>query len=55
MRVIAAYGVQYLVADCRGSGAGKQGVRPERGMLHDCSRAASLIQGRIACCPAPDP
>ena len=35
MCVIAVYGVQCLVAGCRGSGAGQQGVRPERGMLHD--------------------
>ena len=43
MCVIATYGVQCLVAGCRGSGAGKQGVRPGRGMLHDCSRATSLF------------
>ena len=35
MYAIAAYGVQCLVAGCRGSGAGQQGVRPGRGMLHD--------------------
>ena len=35
MCVITAYGVQCLVAGCRGSGAGQQGVRPGRGMLHD--------------------
>jgi hypothetical protein len=35
MCVIAGYGVQCLVAGCRGSGAGQQGVRPGRGMLHD--------------------
>ena len=34
MCVIAAYGVQCLVAGCRGSGAGQQAVRPGRGMLH---------------------
>ena len=39
--VISAYGVQCLVAGCRGSGAGQQGVRTGRGMLHDCSRATS--------------
>ena len=38
MCVIAAYGGQCLVAGCRGSGAEQQGVRPGRGMLHDCSR-----------------
>jgi hypothetical protein len=35
MCVFAAYGVQCLVAGCRGSGAGQQGVRPGWGMLHD--------------------
>ena len=32
MCVFAAYGVPCLVAGCRGSGAGQQGVRPGRGM-----------------------
>ena len=36
MCVIAAYGVQCLVAGCRGSGAGQQGVREGRGVLHVC-------------------
>ena len=40
--VIAAYGVQCLVAGYRGSRTGQQGVRLGRGMLHDCSRATSL-------------
>jgi len=35
MCVITAYGVQCLVAGCRGSGAGQQAVRPGRGLLHD--------------------
>ena len=35
MCVVTAYGVQCLVAGCRGSGAGQQGVRPGKGMLHD--------------------
>jgi hypothetical protein len=35
MGVFAAYGVPYLAARCRRSGAGQQGVRPRRGMLHD--------------------
>ena len=35
MCVITAYGVQCLVAGCRGSGTWQQAVRPERGMLHD--------------------
>jgi hypothetical protein len=43
MCVITAYGVQCLVAGCRGSGAGLQATRPGRGMLHDFSRAASLF------------
>ena len=49
MCVITAYGVQCLVAGCRGSGAGQQAVRPGRGMLHDvehiikCSKAFSDI------------
>ena len=36
MCVIAAYGVQCLVAGCQGSGEGQQGVRPGRGMLEGC-------------------
>jgi hypothetical protein len=43
MYAIAAYGVQCLAAGCRTSGAGQQGVRPGRGMLHDYSHAASLF------------
>jgi hypothetical protein len=43
MCVIAVYGGQCLVVGCRWSGAGQQGVRPGRGMLHDCSRATSLF------------
>jgi len=35
MCVITAYGVQCLVACCRGSGAGQQAMRPGRVMLHD--------------------
>ena len=35
MCVITAYGVQSLVAGCRGSGAGQQAVNPGRRMLHD--------------------
>ena len=35
MCVITAYGMQCLVAGCRGSGAGQQAMRPGRGMLHD--------------------
>ena len=34
MCVIAAYGVQRLVASCRGSGAEQQARRPGRGMLY---------------------
>ena len=43
MCVITAYGVQCLVAGCRGSSAGLQAMRPGRGMLHDVSRAAFLF------------
>ena len=43
MCVIAAYGVQCLAAGCRGSGAGQQAIRPEKGMLHDYRRATSLF------------
>ena len=45
MYVIAAYGVQCLVAGCRGSGAGQQAMCPGIGMLHDCesSRATSYF------------
>jgi len=35
MCVTNVYGVQCLVAGCRRSGAGQQGVCPGRGMLHD--------------------
>ena len=43
MCVITAYDVQSLIAGCRWSGAGQQPMRPGRGMLHDCRRAASLL------------
>ena len=53
MYAIAYYGVQCLVAGCRGSGAGQQVVRPGRGMLHEsCS---TPLPERTACCPAPNP
>jgi hypothetical protein len=45
MCVITAYGVQCLVAGCRGSGAGQQAVSPERGILHDYRRTTSLFLG----------
>jgi len=35
MCVITAYGVQFLVAGCRVSGAEQQAMRPGGGMLHD--------------------
>ena len=35
MCVTTAYGVQCLVAGCRGSGAGQQAMCPGRGMSHD--------------------
>ena len=41
MCVITAYGVQCLVAGCRGSGAEQQAMRPGRGMLQ--GRATSLF------------
>ena len=43
MCFITAYGVQCLVAGCRRSGAEQQAMRPEIGMLRDCSRATSLF------------
>ena len=57
MCVITAYDVQFLVAGCRGSGAGQQAMCPGRGMFHDCSRATNgkekysvehchIVQGR---------
>jgi hypothetical protein len=49
MCVTTAYGVQCLVAGCRGSDAEQQAVCPGRGMLH------IPLPGHIACCPAPDP
>jgi hypothetical protein len=55
MCVIAAYGVQCLVAGCWGSGAGQQAVCPGRGMLHDWQFVQIPLSGRIACCPAFDP
>ena len=45
MCVITAYGVQCLVAGCRGSDARQQAVRPGRGLLHDCSR----VSGNMSC------
>ena len=39
MCVITAYGVQCLVAGCRGSGAEQQAMCTGGGMLHDFSRA----------------
>ena len=47
MYAIAAYGAQCLAAGCRGSGAGQQGVRPGRGMLHDM-----LNMFRALLCPS---
>ena len=48
MCVIAAYGVQCLAAGRRVAGAGRQGVRPGRGMLHVVQIPLS---GRTSCCP----
>ena len=41
MCVITAYGVQCLVAGCRGSGAEQQAMCPGSGMLHDIVVASS--------------
>ena len=44
-----ACGVKFLVACCQGSGAGQQGVRPERGMLHDwpCQVVWGGVNGQL--------
>ena len=52
MCVITAYGVQCLVAGCRGSGTGQQSVRPERGMLHEVQHPSSWTHSLL---PAADP
>ena len=52
MCVITAYGVQCLVAGCRRSGAGQQGVRLGWGMLHDLSSNIPHPE-RTPCCSAP--
>ena len=49
MCVIAAYSVQCLTAGCRGSGAGQQGVRPERGMLHVVQHPSSWTHTLLPC------
>ena len=43
MCVFAAYGVQFLAVGCRGSGAGQQGVRPGRGILHYVQHPSSWL------------
>ena len=43
MCVITAYGVQCLVAGCRGSRAEQQAMCPERDVLYDSSCATSLF------------
>ena len=50
--VITAYGVQCLVAGCRGSGAGQQGVRLGRGMLHVYCTYDTLNIFRAFICPS---
>ena len=55
MCVITAYGVQCLVAGCRGSGAGQRAICPGRGMLHDSESCKIPLPGHTACCYAPDP
>ena len=52
MCVVTAYGVQCLVAGCRGSGAEQQAVSPGRGMLYESCSVP--LPAHIACCPAPD-
>jgi hypothetical protein len=52
MCVITAYGVQCLVARCRGSGAGHQAVSPGRG---GDAAASPPLPGLTACCAVPDP
>jgi hypothetical protein len=47
MCVITAYGVQCLVAGCRGSGAEQQAMRPGRRMLHVVQHPSSWTH-RIA-------
>ena len=49
MYAIAVYGVQCLVAGCRGSGAGEQGVRPGRGMLHVVQHPSSWTHTLLPC------
>ena len=44
MYAISAYGVQCLVAGCRGSGAGQQGVRPGKGMLQEVQNPSFWTQ-----------
>ena len=46
MCVIAACGVQCLVAGCRGSSAGQQAMRPGRGMLHDSMMGIEVRETR---------
>ena len=53
MCVITSYGVQFLVAGCRGSGVGQQALRPARGCCTTVSCSIPL-PGRTACCSAPD-
>ena len=50
--VITAYGVQCLVAGCRGSGAGQQAMRQGRGMLYVVQQQPSASVAMLAegCC-----
>ena len=43
MCVIAAHGVQFLVAGCQGSGAGQQAMRPGRGGNNTHTHSLELL------------
>ena len=49
MCVITAYGVQCLVAGCRGSGADQQSMLLGRGMLQDVQRPSSWTHSLLPC------
>ena len=51
MCIITAYGMQCLVAGCRGSGADSRLCVQEEGCCTSCNIP---LPGRIACCLAPD-
>ena len=49
MCVITAYGVQCLVAGCRGSGAEQQAMCPGRGMLQEVQHPSSWTHSLLLC------